>query len=267
MDHYSVLGVSKTATPDEIKKAYRKLASQHHPDKGGDKVKFQEIQSAYDVLGDPQKRQHYDNPQPQGFQGFTGHPGGFAWNVDGMNLNDIFGTIFNQGHQRGPRQQIYRTQIDVSLLEAYHGTNKILELNTMTGKRLIDIKVPKGVSQNDQIRFDNVLDNNGILVAIFNILPDLRFERRGNDLYCHQSVSVLDLLTGNDFHFKTIDGKELNVSIKPKTQPYVNIRLSGFGMPIANSSMYGDQYILLKPYIPDNIDQDIIDSILRSRTK
>jgi len=249
------------------KKAYRKLASQHHPDKGGDKAKFQEVQTAYDVLSDPNKKAQYDNPRP---------PGGFAWNVNGMNfnstedinINDIFSSIFNHGnpHHRPAGQQVYKTQVDVSLHEAYSGTNKLLELNLMSGKKVIDIKVPKGVSQHDQMRFDNVLDN-GILLITFNILPDLRFERRNNDLYCNHSISVLDLIAGSDFIFKTISGKELNVHIKPKTQPFVNVRLSGHGMPIVNSSNYGDQYILLKPYIPDTIHQEIIDSILRNRTK
>ena len=260
MDHYATLGIAKNATPDEIKKAYRKLASQHHPDKGGDKDKFQEIQAAYDVLGDPQKKQQYDNPpRTHQFQDF-----GFG--SDNVNIHDIFNTIFR--HQQGPQhfnKQLYRTQVDISLQDAYNGTNKILELNLMSGKRVIDIKVPSGVNQGDQLRFDNIIDN-GTLIVTFNILPDLRFERRQNDLYCNHSISVLDLIAGTDFIFKTISGKELNVSIKPKTQPYVSVRLSGYGMPIVNTSMYGDQYILLKPYIPDKIDESIIDSILRSRT-
>jgi DnaJ-class molecular chaperone len=261
MDHYATLGIAKNATPDEIKKAYRKLASQHHPDKGGDKVKFQEIQSAYDVLSDAEKRKQYDNPgRPFQFQDF----GGF--NNDTINLNDLFGQIFR--HQAGPQgmhKQLYRTQIDISLLDAYNGTSKMLELNLMSGKKVIDIKVPRGVNQGDQLRFDNVIDN-GVLVATFNIMPDLRFERRSHDLYCNHSINVLDLIAGSDFIFKTISGKELNVSIKPKTQPYMSIRLAGYGMPIVNSGQFGDQYILLKPYIPDNIHQDIIDSILRNRT-
>jgi len=259
MDHYATLGIAKNATPDEIKKAYRKLASQHHPDKGGDKVKFQEVQTAYETLGNAEKRREYDNPSPPPqFQDFG---------INGININDIFGQMFRDQH--GPRnfhKQLYRTQIDISLLDAYNGGNKILELNLMSGKKIIDIKIPKGVNQGDQLRFDNVIEN-GTLIAAFNIMPDLRFDRRGNDLYCNHSISVLDLIAGSNFVFKTISGKELNVTIKPKTQPYMNVRLLEHGMPILNSNSYGDQYILLKPYIPDNIHQDIVDSILRNRTQ
>jgi len=262
MDHYVTLGVAKTATADEIKKAYRKLASQHHPDKGGDKAKFQEIQTAYDVLGDPEKRKQYDNP-PQAFQFQDFTAPGFG----GVNLNDIFGQIFTDHNgPRGMRKQVYRTRVDVTLQEAYQGTNKVLELGTMNGKKVIDIKVPRGVNQRDQMRFDNVMDN-GVLIVEFNVLPDLRFERRGHDLYCNQSIDVLDLIVGTDFRFKTVSGKELNVTIKPKTQPFQTVRIIGQGMPVMNTEQFGDQYILLKPYIPDNIDDSIVNSILRSRDK
>jgi molecular chaperone DnaJ len=261
MDYYAVLGVTKTATPDEIKKAYRKLASQHHPDKGGDTTKFQEIQTAYDTLSDSQKRAMYDNPQPQGF------PGGFSFNMGpGMDINEIFGQMFNQQFGHRPQRQVYRTQVIVSLVEAYNGTNKILELNTNSEKKVIDIKVPKGVNSGDQLRYDNVLDGASLLIE-FNVMPDLRFERRGSDLFCNYSIDILDLIVGTNIEFTTISNKKLNVTIKPKTQPYMQVKLAGQGMPVANSNLYGDQYILLKPYIPDNIDQEIIDSILRNRTK
>jgi DnaJ-class molecular chaperone len=97
-DHYATLGVSKTATPDEIKRAFRKLASQHHPDKGGDTQKFQEIQAAYDTLGDAVKRADYDNPRPQ----FSGMPGGAHF-----NMNDIFSSMFGG---QSPFAQQRRTQ-------------------------------------------------------------------------------------------------------------------------------------------------------------
>lgn len=262
MDHYSVLGVTKTATPDEIKKAYRKLASQHHPDKGGDTAKFQQIQEAYAVLSDPDKKAQYDNPQPQGFPG-----GGFQWNVNG-DFNDLFSQVFGQQMHGMHRQNrpLYRTQVNLQLIEAYTGTNKVLELNTQTGRKVIDIKVPPGIRQHDQMRYDNVMEH-GTLIIEFNILPDLRFERKNHDLYCNHSISVLDLIAGTSMEFNTISGKLLNVHIKPKTQPYMQIKLSGHGMPVMNTPHYGDQYILLKPYIPDNIDQTIIDSILRSQGK
>ena len=263
MDLYAVLGVTKDPTPDQIKKAYRKLASQHHPDKGGDTNKFQEIQTAYDTLSDPEKRKMYDNPPPQGFN--TG-PGGFHVHMNGFDINDIFGQMFNQNFGQRHQRHIYRTQIALSLVEAYNGTNKILEINTNNEKKVIDIKVPRGVNNGDQLRYDNILDSASLLIE-FNVMPDLRFERRGSDLFCNHNIDVLDLIVGSNIEFTTISNKKLNVTIRPKTQPFMQIKLSGQGMPIPNSNNYGDQYILLKPYIPDNISNEIVDTILRNRTK
>lgn len=265
MDHYAVLGVSKNATPEEIKKAYRKLASQHHPDKGGDTAKFQQIQEAYAVLSDPAKRQQYDNPQPQGFS-FNMGPGGFNMH-DNMDLNDLFGHIFNQ--QRSPFGQrqgknIFRAHVNVSLQDAYSGSTQTLKLNTMQGSKVIEINIPPGIKHGDQMRYDNLLDN-AVLVIEFNILPDLKYDRKYHDLYSNHSISVLDLIVGTNFDFTTISGKTVKVNVKPNTQPYIQLRLHGQGMPIINSNGYGDQLILLKPFVPDNIHKEIIDAILRNR--
>lgn len=261
MDHYATLGVNKNATPDEIKKAFRKLASQHHPDKGGDTATFQKIQEAYAILGDPEKRQQYDNPQPQGF------PPGFNVHMGGMDINDIFSQMFGQQNPfHRQHKQVFRTHVNLSLKDAYRGMSHVLQLHTQNGLKVIDIKVPAGVKTGDQMRYDNVMEN-GTLLVEFNVLPDLKFDRKGNDLCCNQSISVFDLIVGTNIEFETISGKRLNVNIKPKTQPYMQIKLAGHGMPIVNTGQYGDQLILLKPYIPDNIDDCIVQSILRNRPK
>jgi DnaJ-class molecular chaperone len=163
-DHYQTLGVGKNSTPDEIKKAYRRLAGKHHPDKGGDTAKFQEIQTAYDTLSDPNKRQAYDNPRPQ-FQDFGGgFPGGFSFHTGGGGFEDIF-EMFNRQHQQQRRQQqVFRTAVQVSLFQAYQGGEQVINLQTHTGTQAIKVTVPKGVNSGDQVRIDNVIDSASLLV-------------------------------------------------------------------------------------------------------
>jgi len=254
MDHYQTLGVAKNATPDEVKKAYRKLASQHHPDKGGDTNTFQQIQTAYDTLSDPIKRQQYDNP--------TIHPGthGFHFNFNGQNIHDIFEqfggmhNIFRQNH--GP--QTFRTRVQVTLIEAYYGLKKTLQLQTNNGPFVANIDIPKGVNNGQQIRYENIIPNAHLLIE-FIVAPDLTFDRQGNDLYINLPINIFDLVIGKKVFVKTIDKKDIEVHIRPLTQPYMQLKLVGKGMPIFNSNMYGDQILLLKPFIPDNIHEEITD--------
>jgi DnaJ-class molecular chaperone len=265
MDHYNTLGVSKTATPDEIKKSYRKLASQHHPDKGGDKAKFQDIQAAYDTLSSPEKRQQYDNPMPQGFHQQGGMPQGFE---------HIFGQMFGGGNpfnpfgqqRQQPQQQVFRTTINISLEQAFNGGEQLLKLQTPTNVHAVTIQIPKGIQNGNQMRIDNVLDG-ASLVVDFRIEPHLKYDRQGNDLVCNHSISVLDLIIGTSFEFTTLSGKTLEVTVKPRTQPYIQLKLASQGMPIYNTNGYGDQIILLKPFIPDIIDETVINSISQQKLK
>ena len=273
-DHYSTLGIDRGASADEIKRAYRKMASQHHPDKGGDTATFQNIQQAYDTLSNADKRSQYDNPHPQyntgngpgGFQfNAAGGPGGFQFDVGGFNFNDIFGHMFRQ-HRPGQQTQVFRTQITVSLLDSYNGGSNVLRMQTPTGVKDVNISIPKGVVDGDQVRLNNIIDNAALIVE-FKVAPDLRFDRKGNDLYCNQPISVLELIAGTTVEVTTISGKVLSVSIPPKTQPHYQIKVSGQGMPIKGTERYGDQILLLKPFVPDTIDDEIVQSILRSKTK
>lgn len=273
MDYYNILGVPKNASADEIKKAYRKLASKHHPDKGGDTATFQNIQAAYDTLIDPQKRHQYDNPNPFRHTQFGQEaPGGFGFSVNqgefGVNINDLFGQIFRQqgSQQQARRQHLFRTQVEITLQEAYTGSARTLNMRTPQGQKVINITIPKGVDTGSQMRYDNVLDNGATLIVEFLVFRDVKFERRSQDLYYTHPVSVLDLIVGTSFEFTTISGKELSVTIPAKTQPHMQLRLGGHGMPILNSNAYGDQIILLNTFVPDTIDSEIIESIMRYKS-
>ena len=265
MDHYSTLGVGKNATPDDIKKAYRKLASKHHPDKGGDTATFQKIQTAYDTLVDPNKRQQYENPMPQGFPQQGGMPPGFE---------HIFGQMFGGGnpfdpfaqHRQQPQQQVFRTTINISLEQAYYGGEQILKLQTPTNVHAITIQIPKGIQNGNQMRIDKVMDG-ASLVVDFKVENHLKYDRQGNDLICNHPISVLDLIIGTSFEFVTLSGKTLEVTVKPKTQPYIQLKLAGQGMPIHNTTRYGDQIILLKSFMPDTIDEQVINSINQQKLK
>jgi len=257
MDYYNTLGVEKTAAQDEIKKAYRKLASQHHPDKGGDTAQFQKIQVAYETLSDPNKRAEYDNPRPT-----MAGPGGFNFGAGGHPFEDMISQMFRQSQSR---QQLFRTTVLVSLEQVYTGGEQILQLQTHTGTHTITVTIPKGVPDGGQVRYDNVIQG-GSLVVEFHTHRHLKFDRHGADLVSNQPISVLDLIVGTSFEFTTISGKVLEVTIPPNTQPYNQMKISGQGLPITNSAAVGDQLILLKPFVPGNIPASVIGAIQVSKT-
>ncbi len=264
MEYYNTLGVEKTANQDEIKKAYRKLASQHHPDKGGDTAKFQKIQAAYETLSDSNKRAEYDNPRPQMPGGF---PGGFNFGGGpGNPFESIFEQMFRQnGRPQQPQQQLYRTTIWVTLEQVYSGGEQVLQLQSPTsGARPVKITIPKGVPDGGQVRLENVIEG-GTLVAEFRIHPHLRFTRERNDLVCNHQISVLDLIIGTSFEFTTLSGTTLEVTIPPKTQPFHQMKIAGYGLPIPGTGGVGDQIILLKPFVPGVISDQVIEAIRASK--
>lgn len=277
MDHYTTLGVSRTATQDEIKKAFRTLAMQHHPDKGGDLSKFQEITNAYETLSDPNKRAAYDRPTQNPFGQHPGNNPFNGWNMQNggmgdIDINDLFGQIFGRNNpfgkssnQNSSQKTTYRTRVTISLVDAFNEAEQTMQLDTPQGRKVVNIKIPAGVQTGSQVRYDNLIDDASLIIE-FAVLVDLRFTRQCDDLQANVTISVLDLIVGKKISFFTLGGVMLEVDIPPGTQPTYQIRIAGHGMPKAGGGR-GDQILLLKPFIPSNISSDIIESIKRDQTQ
>lgn len=255
-DYYAVLGVPKTATADEIKRAFRRLASQHHPDKGGDTQKFQAIQQAYATLGDEQKRAEYDNPRPQfgGFSGFHGTPGG-------VNINDIFGQMFGQQFaQQSPRRSQVRMTLWITLLDVATGGKRTVSLGTHQGVSALEIEIPLGINDGDNVQYEGIGPGGSDLVVQFRVSPERTWSRDGLDLTMEVRLSIWDLILGGELNIDTLTNKTLNARIPERTQPGTSLRLRGQGLK-DRAGNTGDIFVKIQASIPDNIAPEILDAI------
>ena len=290
-DYYKILGVSKSASQDEIKKAYRKLAVKYHPDKNpGDKQseeRFKEIGEAYEVLKDPEKRKKYDQlganwKQYQNagagagsdFSGFGGGgPGGSSFYYEG-DLGDIFGGAgggFSDFFQRffsgaqagqgfGARQQAYagrdlRAGLEISLHEAYHGTTRILDV----GGEKLRVKIKPGAYSGQELKIKGKGGHGagggarGDIYITIKVLPDNRYAVNGNDLVVREDVDLYTAVLGGRIEVNTLSGK-VQVPVPKGTQSESRLRLRGKGMPVyGKPGLAGDLYVQLHVVIPRNL--------------
>jgi len=259
-DYYSTLGVSRTAAPDEIKRAYRRLASQHHPDKGGDTARFQEIEEAYRVLSDPQSRAAHDNPQPQGF------PGGFNFRsqpFDFDNIFNMFGQQFHPGQGR-PRAAQARMSLWIQLADVAAGGTKTVSVGTSAGSQMIEIEIPRGIDDGSSVVYPGLAPGGVDLAVTFRIHPNPRWQRDGFNLYTDQKVSIWSLITGGDIVVRDILNRELEVHIPPMTQSGQILRCRGRGLP-DRANNPGDMMIRIQAEIPRDIPQDLL-ALIRQQT-
>jgi curved DNA-binding protein len=266
-DYYNILGVNRGTSSEEIKKAYRKLAAKHHPDRGGNTAEFQKIQEAYDTLGDDQKRAEYDNPQTQ-----------FAFNSG--NMNDIFGAMFGGGAGQfgfGGQRVVRKNKsinitVQMTLKDILNGKDVIGSIRLPSGReQALQIRIPKGVQNGDSIRFRDMGDDTyaqipkGDLIAVVQEVPDANFQRHGADLYTARTITVFDLLLGTSVFIKTIEDSTLEVSVPPGIQPGTSLSCNGYGLPVnSQSNKRGNIYVkidVMAPKISDSIDLEAIKTL------
>jgi len=275
---YETLGVPKGASDEEIKRAYRKLASQHHPDKGGDTQRFQEIQSAYDTLSDPVKRQQHDNPNPFGAHGFHSHPGGgFEFHFGGGHPEDLFTQFFSQGfpgghpfQQRQPRRnKDLRVQLQITLASTLEQQRKTISVQTTKGDRYnVDVDIPRGVSDGTTIKYSQMGDNmfdtltRGDLYVIITIQPDNRFELHGINVVTTVEIDSIDAMLGCDKIIAGIDGREYNIKLPQACQQGTKFGLQGQGLFQMNTNHRGDLIAIVNIKTPNLTEQQL--NILRN---
>ncbi len=267
-DYYQILGVAKTATAEEIKKAYRKLALEFHPDRNKSKeadAKFKEGTKAYEVLSDPQKRQAYDQYGAAAFeQGGAGGPGGpfggfgaqggpfsYSYSTGGGQGDfggfsdpfEIFEQFFGGASPFGSRQRRPTYSLRISFDDAVHGAEKEVTIDGKNQK----IKIPAGVDNGSRVRF-------GEYDVLMEVQPDAYFHREGSDIVTEDEISFATASLGGEISVRTIGGNVM-LRIPAGTQPNALFRLQGRGVPHVRGTAKGDHYVRIKIVVPKNLSK------------
>ena len=292
-DYYKILGVDKSASEAEIKKAYRKLAQQYHPDKNlgntAAQEKFKQINEAYEALGDAEKRKKYDQLGSQYHEWQqVGGTGGFDWGKyaqqwatargaraqrsdpddlselfgEGDGFSDFFQTVFGGGGARAQTRtragRNLEQPIAITLEEAYHGAKRLV---TRNGAK-IEATIPPGVKSGTRVQLrgrGQVGSNGGIagdLHLVVEVQPHERFKREGDDLYVDVSVDLYTALLGGEVPVPTLKGKDLHLKIPAETPNGKQFRLSGQGMPRLNQpERMGDLYAKVNIILPQQLSE------------
>lgn len=292
-DYYEVLGVNKSASDDEIKKAFRKAAVKHHPDKeGGDETKFKEASEAYEVLKDSQKRQRYDQFGHAGvgtsaasggaggaggyediFGGFRG-AGGQRVNVNfedlGVDFGDIFDSFFGGGGGGFRRKgRDVQTRVTLKFEEAISGIDKFeikydkvkreQDGSTTRDPKTFKMKIPAGIDDGAVIRLQGYGEDvqgmtSGDLLVEVRVKPHKKFTREGNLILSTEKISMVDAALGTEIDIDTVDGKK-TLKIPAGTQPGTDFRLRGLGVPNVRGHGRGDQIVMVRVEIPKKLSK------------
>jgi curved DNA-binding protein len=268
-DYYQTLGVSRGASESDIKRAYHKLAKQYHPDLNKDnpnaESRFKEVNEAYEVLSDPQKRQNYDqfgDPDGNPFAGGMGGRGGPQMDTADFEeiLRGMFGGMngstggFGFGRRAPSRGRDIEHEVGVSLREAYEGTTRIVT----KGDRRIRADIPAGVTDGTRVRLKGEGEPGttgpGDLYLVVRIEDDARFKRDGLDLTTDVRVDWYTAMTGGKVSVPTVTGV-VNVTVPAGTQSGRKLKLKGKGMPDGRGG-YGDLYAHVLIGVPERLTDE-----------
>ena len=287
MNYYEILGLSKGASDDEIKKAFKKKAMKFHPDRtGNDKsaeTKFKEAKEAYDVLSDPQKKSMYDQYGTTDFGG--GFGGGFGgrsqggFNASGFEdvFEDLFGDIFGGGRARNPNRAYKGADLEyhlqLTLEEAAFGIEKVVKFRTKNEDKEISVSIPAGVDNGDRVRLSGKGEpgiNQGPPGDLFiRVVLEKHsiFERDGNNLYCNVPISFAEATLGAEIEIPTLSNKKVSIDIPPGTQTGKYSRLRGKGIKSVRGGNIGDLMCSVQIETPVNLSNEQKNILLQFEEK
>lgn len=260
MDYYSTLGLTRGASEADIKKAYRSMAMKHHPDRGGDEKKFKEVEEAYRTLSDPQKKQMVDAGMDPNAQGGGGQ-NPFEFHFGSGNFEDMFNQFgFGFGQRPMRRNKSININVEITLEDVLNGKDLNAEIAVPGGrKKVVNISIPPGIENSQQIRYQGMGDNSipdlrpgDLLVNVF-VKHHPTFRREHDSLICEKQISVWDALLGGKIHIRSLDGRDLDVTIPAGTQPDSTLRILREGLPNMRSKQRGNILIRIKVVVPKNL--------------
>ena len=276
-NYYDMLGVSETASDREIKQAFKNLAKEHHPDRGGDTTKFKEANEAYDTLKNSSKRQEYDTLRKYG-QNIGGHGSGFKFTTGnfGEDMFEDFFSGFGFGNQGGsPFRRTYRSRpkvnrsinvrMAVSIKEAMNSMEKTISYKLPSGREeFATVKIPAGVQHGVTFKYKGMGDNSdkniprGDLLVQMSVLDSDGYTRQVNDLYTDKTIDCFQAIRGLELKLKTLLGTIIKVQIPPGTQPGTLIVCKGQGMPVHKTlNIRGNLYVKINVIIPELSQTDL----------